>query len=79
MSKDKFRPIANVETSLHDTVRDRWEEVPTQAACVSTARKVPRRSIVLAARDVGAPPGSVPVSRAPHRVPLEHWVISYPG
>ena len=26
MSKDEFRPIAHVETTLHDTARDRWEE-----------------------------------------------------
>jgi hypothetical protein len=26
MSEDKFRAIAHVETSLHDVVRERWEE-----------------------------------------------------
>jgi hypothetical protein len=26
MSKDAFRPIEHVETSLHDTIRERWEE-----------------------------------------------------
>ena len=24
--RDEFRPITHVETTLHDTVRDRWEE-----------------------------------------------------
>jgi hypothetical protein len=26
MSKDEFRTIAEIETSLHDPVRERWEE-----------------------------------------------------
>lgn len=26
MSTDKFRPIAHIETTLHDAIRERWEE-----------------------------------------------------
>ena len=29
MSKDEFRPIGHIETTLHDTVRERWEEGST--------------------------------------------------
>lgn len=30
MSKDEFRPIAHIETTLHDAIRERWEEGSTE-------------------------------------------------